>query len=270
MASEDLERLRSNFGALAWRHTAARLDDIVKDAGRLKLGHIGAMLRVTDGELLARKERGAQNRISRACFDELVTLEEFNFAEQPAIDRQQLLDLAELAFVDRCEAVLFLGPSGIGKTALATGIGVKACEAGYTVEFHHAPVLLSILHSALADESLDELLDALGKPDVLILDELGAGARRADQDLGAVFSELVHARYRRGAFVITSNFDPTAWADSLGNPHHVTAALDRLLDGVHIVAAPDDAPSYRAKRKRSPGSLKPRRLPASVRRYRRR
>jgi len=270
MASEDLDRLRQNFDSLGWKHTAARLDDIIKEAGRLKLGHIGLMLRTTDAEILARKERGAQHRIARACFDELVTLADFDFAKQPAIDRKQILDLGELAFVDRCEAVLFLGPSGIGKTALATGIGVKACEAGYTVEFHHAPTLLSILHCALVDETLDEVLDALCKPVMLIIDELGAGARHPDQDLGAAFSELVHARYRRGSFVITSNFDPTAWADSLGNPHHVTAAVDRLLDGIHVVAVPDDAPSYRAKRKRGPGRLPKRRLPASVRRHRRR
>ena len=85
-----------------------------------------------------------------------------------------------------------------------------------------------------------------------------------------MFNELIHARYRRGSCIVTSNIDPTRWADFLGNPHQVTSAVDRLLDGVHIVAVPDDAPSFRATRKQSPGALQPRRLPASVRRYRRR
>lgn len=141
---------------------------------------------------------------------------------------------------------------------------------GYRVEYHRAPVLLPILHTAMADESLDDLLNALGKPHVLILDELGAGPRKPDQDFGALLYELVDARHRRGAFIISSNFKPTQWAEKLGNPPLVTAAVDRLLDGAHVVRTPEDAPSFRAKRKRGAGPLPPRRLPASVRRYRRR
>lgn len=270
MASEDLERLRLNLESLRLLHIAEHLDELLKEGRQLELGHVGLLARATDAELLARRGKGVVQRIARACFEEVLTLDGYDFKEQPSIDRRQLMDLAELGFVDRCEAAIFLGPSGVGKSHLATALGVRACEAGYRVEYHRAPELLPILYAALADESLDELLDALRKPHLLIIDELGAGTRKPEQDYGALLYELVSARHRRGAFVLVSNFDPTDWAHQLGNPPLVTAAMDRLLDGSHIVKIPQEAPSFRAKRKRGAGRLPQRRLPASVRRYRRR
>ncbi len=270
MASEDLDRLRKNLETLRLRHIAEHLDEHLREAKRLKLGHVGFMVRATDTEVLARTERGAQQRIARACFEELVTLDAFEFNKQPTIDRRQIMDLAELGFIDRCEAVLFLGPSGVGKSHLATALGVRACESGYRVEYHRAPELFPILHAALADDSLDELLEALGKPPLMIVDELGAETRKPEQDFGALFYELVGARHRRGSLLLISNFSVTDWANKLGNAPLVTAAVDRLLDGAHIVDIPKEAPSYRAQRKRGKGRLPRRRLPASVRRYRRR
>jgi DNA replication protein DnaC len=270
VASEDLDRLRRNLDVLRLKHVAAHLDDHLREAKRLKLGHVGVLARLTDAEVLARTERGAQQRIAKACFDEVVTLDAFEFDKQPTVDRRQIMDLAELGFIDRCEAAVFLGPSGVGKSHLATALGVRACESGYRVEYHRAPELLPILNTALADDSLDELLEALHKPQLLILDELGAGTRKVEQDFGALFYELIGARHRRGAFVIVSNFAVTDWAKKLGNAPLVTAAVDRLLDGAHVIDIPPDAPSYRAQRKRGAGPLSRRRLPASVRRYRRR
>ncbi len=268
MASEELERLMNNLDVLRLRNIVERLDEHLREAKRLKLGHISFLARLTDAEVLARTEAGVQQRIGRACFEEVVTLDGYDFKEQPSIDRRQLLDIAELGFIDRCESILLLGPSGVGKSHLATGLGIRACEAGYRVEYHRAPDLLPILFTALADESLDELLAVLGKPHVIILDEVGAGPRKPDQDFGALLYELVSARHRRGSFIMVSNFAPTDWANKLGNAPLVTAAVDRLLDGAHVVTIPDDAPSYRAKRKRGVGPLPRRRLPASVRRYR--
>lgn len=270
MASEDLDRLRRNLETLRLRNVAEHLDDHLREAKRLKLGHVGFMVRVTDAEVLARTDKGAQQRIARACFEEVVTLDSFQFQKQPTIDRRQIMDLAELGYLDRCEAVLLVGPSGVGKSHLATALGIRACECGYRVEYHRAPELLPILHAAMADDSLDELLEALCKPQLLIVDELGAGTRRSEQDFGALFYELVGARHRRGSFIIVSNFSVTDWAKKLGNAPLVTAAVDRLLDGAHLIDIPPDAPSFRARRKRGAGRLPRRRLPASVRRYRRR
>jgi DNA replication protein DnaC len=270
MASEDLDRLRRNLQTLRLRHIAEHLDEHLREAKRLKLGHVGFMVRATDAEVLARSEKGAQQRIAKACFEEVVTLDAFEFHKQPTIDRRQIMDLAELGFLDRCEAVLFLGPSGVGKSHLATALGVRACEAGYRVEYHRAPELFPILHAAMADDSLDELLEILARPPLMIVDELGAGVRKPEQDFGALFYELVGARHRRGSLVVVSNFSVTDWAKKLGNAPLVSAALDRLLDGAYVTDIPPDAPSYRARRKRGPGRLPRRRLPASVRRYRRR
>ena len=270
MASEDLDRLRRNLQTLRLRHIDEHIDEHLREAKRLKLGHVGFMVRATDAEVLARCEKGAQQRIAKACFEEVVTLDAFEFHKQPTIDRRQIMDLAELGFLDRCEAVLFLGPSGVGKSHLTTALGVRACEAGYRVEYHRAPDLFPILHAAMGDDSLDELLEILARPPLMIVDELGAGVRKPEQDFGALFYELVSARHRRGSLVVVSNFSVTDWANKLGNAPLVSAALDRLLDGAYVIDIPVDAPSYRAKRKRGPGRLPRRRLPASVRRYRRR
>jgi len=255
MASEERDRLFDNLKRLHMRHAAHGLDDHLLAAQQLKLGHLAFLARIAEAEVLARKETATDRRLGQAEFPELLPLEDYDFKKQPSLDRKRVLDLAELGFVDRCESVIWIGPSGVGKTHLATGLGIKACQAGYRTWFTRTYDLLKRLYASLADDTLDDLLDELGKFDVIILDELGNSPKKPEYDYAGVFFELVSRRHRRAAFVITTNLGFDQWPSALGSPFQVTPALDRLLEGAHILTFPKEAKSYRPDREQGPGKL---------------
>jgi len=255
MASEERDRLLQHLRRLSLRHAAQNIDEHLKQASALKLGHLAFLARIAEAEVLARQQTRSDRRMQYAEFPEVCRLEDYDFKQQPSLDRKTVLDLAELGFVDRCEPVLWIGPSGVGKTHLSIGLGVRACQANYSVRFVRAYPLLRRLYASLADDTLEEALDELAKPDVLIIDELGNSPKKHDHDLAGVFFELVARRYRRGALILTTNLGFDQWASVLGSPSQVTPAIDRLIEGAHIITFPPDAKSYRADRKNSPGPL---------------
>jgi DNA replication protein DnaC len=255
MASEERDRLLDNLRRLGLRHAANNLDEHVRQAGQLKLGHLAFLARVAEAEVLARQQTATDRRLTAAELPEVCRIEDYDFKQQPYLDRKLVLDLAELGFVDRCESVLWIGPSGVGKTHLAIALGVRACEAKYRVRFVRAYTMLRRLYASLADDTLDEVLDEFAKPDVLIIDELSNSPRKPDEDFAGVFFELVARRYRRGAIILTTNLGFEEWPAALGTQWQVTPAVDRLIDGAHIVAFPPEAESYRARRKTGPGPL---------------
>jgi DNA replication protein DnaC len=261
MATEERDRLLEYLRRLSLRHGAQNLDHHLEKAAALKLGPEAFLLRIVEAEVLARKETASTKRLAEADFPELLRLEDYNFAKQPALSRQRIMTLGELGFLDRCQSVLFIGPSSVGKTHLAIGLGVRACQANYRVRFVRAYELLRRLYASLGDDSLEDVLAELCKPDLLVIDELGNSPRKREHDYTGVFFELVARRYRHGSIVMATNLGFDEWHQALGAPTQVTPSLERLLDGAHIITFPKDAPSYRAGRAEGPG-----RLPAARRR----
>jgi len=259
MASDEMDRLLANLRRLHLAHAANNLDDHLREAAQLQLGHLGLLARIMDAEVLARSETGTQRRIGDAEFPEVRRIEDYDFKCQPCLDRKQVLDLAELGFLDRCQCVLWIGPSGVGKSHLTIALGVRACAAGYRVRFVRAYDLFRRLWAALADNTLDEVIEDYARPQLLIIDELTHSPRTPEQDFAAVFYELVQRRHRRGSFILTSNLGFEQWATALGTPALVTPAIDRLLEAGHIIVFPSDAPSYRTTRQEPPGPLPPQR-----------
>lgn len=255
MASEERDRLIENLGRLCLRHAAANLDEHVRQAGQLKLGHLAFLARVVEAEVLARGQTAVDRRLNAAGFPEVCRIEDFDFKQQPYLDRKAVLDLAELGFVDRCESVLWIGPSGVGKTHLAIALGVRACEANYRVRFVRAYVMLRRLYASLADDTFDKVLNEFAQPDILIIDELSNSPRKPEEDFAGVFFELVARRYRRGSIILTTNLGFDEWPTALGTPWQVTPTVDRLIDGAHIMTFPQEAKSFRAERKIGPGPL---------------
>jgi DNA replication protein DnaC len=255
MASEERDRLLQNLRRLSLRHAAQNLDEHLKQAASLKLGHLAFFARVVEAEVLARQQTATDKRLAHAELPEICRIEDYDFKQQPSLDRKAVLDLCELGFVDRCESVLWMGPSGVGKSHLAVALGVRACQANYRVRFVRAYPMLRRLYASLADDTLEDVLTELAQPDVLIIDELGNSPKRTEDDLAGVFFELVARRYRRGAIILTTNLGFEQWPSALGSPSQVTPALDRLIEGAHIFTFPIDAKSYRAERKTGPGPL---------------
>lgn len=178
-------------------------------------------------ELRFRQERSMQNRLRSAKMPWEWTLNSFPFAEQPGVNKNQIMDLAGLNFLQQGENIIFHGKTGVGKSGLAVGILRQALIAGFRGRFYDVQRLLDDLYSSLADRSTTKLLNALCRYDILILDELGY--LTLNQEQMNAFFKLMKERYEAGkSTIITTNLAPDDWYSILKPKDMLEALLDRL------------------------------------------
>ena len=181
----------------------------------------------------ARQEGALEWRIRRANLPERWSLETFPFTRQPGVNRKQIRTFAELEFIPKAENIVFIGPTGVGKSGLASGIVLKALENGYRCQFIRAQDLFDEMYSSLADRSTRQLMKRLARLDVLQIDEFGYLNLKPEQS--NIFFKLMEERYRRHSTIITSNLDYDEWHNFLGNRAMVDALLSRLRHYCHTV-----------------------------------
>jgi DNA replication protein DnaC len=189
----------------------------------------------------ARQEHALEWRIRNAKLPERWSLDTFPFTRQPAVNRKQIRTFAELEFIANKENIVFVGPTGVGKTGLASGILLKALENGYRCQFVKAQDLFDDMYASLADRSSRQLLKRLARLDVLLIDELGYLNLKPEQS--NIFFKLMEERYRRKPTIVTTNLGYDEWAGFLGNRHMVEAMLSRIRHQCHTVRI--DGPSLR-------------------------
>ena len=188
-----------------------------------------------------RQESALAWRIKRARMPEQWSLESFPFKRQPGVSQKQIRSFAELEFVARAENIVFIGPTGVGKTGLATGLLLKALQNGYRGLFLRAQDLFDEMYASLADRSTRKLLSYLARVDVLVVDEMGYLNLRPEQT--NIFFKLMEERYSQRPTIITTNLDYSEWANFLGNKALVDALLSRLRHRCHTIRV--DGPSLR-------------------------
>jgi DNA replication protein DnaC len=171
---------------------------------------------LVDDELNTRDNKKLDKRLRAARFPVTKTLEESDFTFQPALDSKQIKALANCDFIAKHEAALFIGPRGVGKTHLATAIGVKACLRGYNVIFATIQHLASQLNTAMADLSVERLIDQYIGADLIILDELGFTP--LNKIVADHIFRIVSERYERGSIIVTSNKPFELWAEMFVDP----------------------------------------------------
>ena len=234
---------------------------LAQDAARTEASFADFLEKVLASELVARDERRVSTLLKLATMPAIKTLEQFDWSHAGGAPKAQILELAHLAFVQRAENVVLLGPSGVGKTHVALALGHRAVMAGYKVRFISAADLMLQLAAAKGQGRLKEYFNrAVLGPKLLVVDEIGYlpfGREEAN-----LFFNVVAKRYERGSMVLTSNLPFTQWAGAFADDQTLTAAmLDRLLHHAHIVQITGE--SYRLKDKRKAGQAARRTTPVA-------
>jgi DNA replication protein DnaC len=173
MAVESYEKLMVDLKKLRLPAMIDMLDSYVKQAASSGMSYMDFLSGLVSEEVRHKEQRAVQSRIKSARFPVLKSLDDFDYAFQPSVNRKKLAELSSLRFIDNKENILFLGPPGIGKTHLSTGLGVRACESGYKVLFTTLNDMVSTLMASMADNSFPSKLRIFVQPSLLIIDEVG-------------------------------------------------------------------------------------------------
>jgi DNA replication protein DnaC len=214
-----------------------------------KWSHIEFLEHLLQDEVERRGQKQLHLRLRRATLNTTKTLETFDFAFNPTLNRQQLLALATGDYIREKRNVILCGPTGVGKSHLSQALGQEACRRGFDVLFINAYKMLQYLNGGRADGSLDRRLKTFLRPDLLILDDFGLKPLQAPgpSDLYDVISE----RYEKGSLLLTSNRPPVEWPGLFGDPLLAAAGIDRLCHRAEIILIRGD--SFRAQNRRLSG-----------------
>ena len=204
-----------------------------------------ALLDLTKKEIEYRDERASRIQITVSEFPFKKELEDFDFDYQPSINKQEIMELNNLGFLERHENILFVGPSGVGKTHLATSIGITAAKKRYSVYFISCHDLITQLNKAHFENKLEARIKHFCRYELLIIDEIGY--LPVDKQGANLFFQLIAKRYEKHSTIITTNQTFNKWGEVFSDTVLANAILDRLLH--HSTVINIKGTSYRIKDK---------------------
>ena len=218
-------------------------DKLARQCATDAVDHVRYLLRLAELELIERERRMVERRIKEAKFPAVKSLDSFDFLALPSLNKALVLELARSEYVLRRENVIALGNSGTGKSHVALGLGLAACQKGLSVGFTTAAAVVHELIEARDEKRLLRLQRQLAGYKLLVIDELGYVP--LSQTGAELLFEVFSQRYERGSTIVTSNLPFDEWTSVFASERLTGALLDRLTHHVHILEMNGD--SYRLK-----------------------
>lgn len=217
--------------------------EIIDEAIEAKLGYKDFLTRLIRSEEEGKRKRLKERLLLKAGFDFIKTLDDIEYNFNESINYQKVKELGTLSFMERNENIIIIGPPGVGKSMIATGIGINACNAGKTVMYINAKELMDKLSNSVRNDTLKQTLKALNKAQLLIIDELSY--LKMDKEKESIFFQVIRQRYEKSSLIITTNLPMSRWDEVFTGQLAATAILDRLVHHCHILSITGD--SFRVK-----------------------
>lgn len=217
------------------------VDNVVKENKSLT----DILYELTTKEIEYRDERASQIQITVSAFPYKKEIDDFDFDYQPSINKQQIIELNTLGFLERHDNILFIGPSGVGKTHLAIALGITAARRRHSVYFITCHDLITQLNKAHYENKLEQRLKHFSGYELLIIDEIGY--LPVDKQGANLFFQLIAKRYEKHSTIITTNMPFNKWGEVFSDNILANAILDRLLHHSSVIGIKGN--SYRIKDK---------------------
>ena len=232
MKNSHYQELMNNLERLGLTHMREYVPNYSEVVNREELSLTEALLELTRREVVHQNRQRMARVVDRARFPKQTSLEEFDFAFQPSINKREILDLKHMGFVEEHENLVFIGSPGVGKTHLTIALGIEACHQGYRTLFIPCHELLLRLRAAYEKGNLERVLNRYARYDVLIIDEIGyLPIQKQEADL---FFQLLAMQYEQKSTMITTNIVLSRWGELFQSPEIAAAILDRLVHHVKV------------------------------------
>lgn len=236
-------KLIENLEYLKLNQMIANLDETIDFMNRNQLSFVETLIKLTDYEIDMKEINMVKSVVTVAAFPHLKEVKDFDFSFQPSINKEQILDFTSLRFIERKENIVFLGSSGVGKTHLATSIGIAAAKKRTSTYFIKCHDLILNLKKAKLENRLETRLKHYAKYKLLIIDEIGY--LPIDAEDAKLFFQLIDLRYEAKSTILTTNANFKSWGEIFQDPKIANAILDRVLHHATVVNIVGD--SYRLK-----------------------